>query len=176
MKFEFNHLNAHLLTKLENLLTNLQNMGYKFVPYFGLRSLEDQAKLWRQSRTTAQINKQINEWRSNGAFFLADILENVGPQNGKHATNALPGYSWHNWGKAVDCYYELDGKPCWDGEHPAYKIYADQALLLGLTAGYYFKSFKDPGHIQLNSFEVPQVYSLQEINSYFENKYGLSKK
>lgn len=171
MSFDITQLNSALTIKLTNLIQNCSNHGYTFVPYFGLRTLQQQAIMWRQSRTNAVIQQQLLDWRSLGACYLADILDGVGQQNGPMVTNALPGFSWHNWGEAVDCYLEIDGKPCWDGDNPGYKVYAEEAVKLGLTAGYYFKSFKDPGHIQLRSQEIPKIYSLQEVNDNFKKKY-----
>lgn len=172
MSIDFACLDASLSVKITNVLNDLKQHNFEFVPFSGYRSLEEQAKLWRQSRKSDVVNDQIEYWRKEGANFLADILESVGPQRGKHVTNSLPGYSWHNHGKAVDCFLEIDGKAIWDAEHPGYKLYADIAQKYGLTAGFYFKSFKDAVHIQIPNNSVKNTYSLREIDELFSDKYG----
>lgn len=82
-------------------------------PNAGLRDPFEQAKLWRQSRSIEEILAAIDELRSVGAPFLAHCLESVGPQHGDPVTNAPPGYSWHQWGEAVDCFWLLGGKAEW---------------------------------------------------------------
>ena len=165
-QFSYNDLTPSLVVIIQNLLPTLQAQGLTFIPYYGLRPLSSQAILWRQSRPTEEVQNQIDTWRSQGCNCLADALDSVGPQEGPHVTDALPGYSWHNWGQAVDCYYELDGQPCWDGDNPAYQTYARTAEGLGLTAGYNF-TFKDPGHLQLQKEEIPTIYTPQQVNDYF---------
>ena len=136
------------------------NKGYTIVPDSGLRSVQQQAILWRQSRPTSIINEQIECFHENGCDYLADVLDGVGYQNGKWATNALPGYSWHNWGQAIDCLIV-------PGTRDDYKIYADTAVSLGLTAGYYF-THQDMDHIQLNAHEIPTLYTMKQINDHFQ--------
>lgn len=155
------------------LLNICQSQGYTMVPVSGYRSLEEQAKLWRQSRKTSEIKTKIKELRDNSCSFLADIIESVGPCIGPWATNSIPGYSWHNWSQAVDFEWKQEGKINGDGDAMAYKVLADEAIKLGLTSGYYFSSHKDAGHIQLPDKEVSHSYTLQEVNNYFE---GLNKK
>lgn len=157
MSIDFTLLDPTFRPIAEKLITNCQNKGLQLVPYFGLRTLQEQAILWRQSRTSAIVAAQIQSYRDHACDFLADIMEDVGPHNGPHVTNALPGYSWHNWGQAMDCVVTLG----------SYSDYANQACLLGLTAGYNFKSFPDLGHVQLNAREIPSLYTIKYVNDYF---------
>ena len=149
--------------KLVSLTQLMADKGYDINPYYGLRTLDAQAKLWRQSRSTNIVNDKILELRGQKCDFLADILKNVGPQpSGPWATNALPGQSYHMFGLAADCLI----KP---GTDVDYKVYADTAVSLGLTAGYYFKSV-DMGHVQLGSSNIPFNYTLKQLNDYFRDK------
>jgi peptidoglycan L-alanyl-D-glutamate endopeptidase CwlK len=63
--------------------------------YCTVRTAEEQAKLWRQSRSTVQIKEKIQKFKDRQLGFLADILEGVGPQYGRHVTNACCGESYH---------------------------------------------------------------------------------
>lgn len=170
-KFDRTCLVAALSLKLDRLIDNCSSRGIKVVPYYGFRTLEEQAKLWRQSRKSSEINTELMKLSSTGAYYLCKVLQSVGPCSGPHATNAILGHSWHNWGEAADFYWEVDGQPNWnDGE--GYEVLAEEAMNLGLTAGRNFKSFKDPGHVQLRSQEVPDVYTLLEVDAHFKKKYA----
>lgn len=178
MAFNWKNMDAEFVEKCKALLANLKDQGTLMVPYFGYRTLEQQAKLWRQGRPTQQIIQMINKLKAENAPYLASQIENVGPQPGeKIVTDALPGCSWHNWGMALDCYATINNdpmKPNWDGRAPAYKKYADAAKKMGLTAGADFVDI-DYDHIQLLPKEVfsdhnPHMKTLQEVNDYFAFK------
>ena len=81
--------------------------------YCTLRPLEEQAKLYRQSRPWSEIKSKILKFNNRGFNFLGDILDGVGPSSGPHVTNAGPGESWHNYGKAWDAVPLIGGKPAW---------------------------------------------------------------
>ncbi|HEU0148736.1 MAG TPA: glycoside hydrolase domain-containing protein [Bradyrhizobium sp.] len=152
----------------------------KMVPASGVRTPQSQAKLWKQSRTKAQAAAAVTRLRSGGARFLADILEATSAPKGPHVTNALPGMSWHQWGEAVDCYWEVNGKPEWDPDAihsgvQGYHVYADLAetKAIGLTAGGHWKTFKDWPHVQLRPAASPlNVYTVAEIDRHMREKYG----
>jgi hypothetical protein len=171
MAFSWKNINPALGEHALCLIINMADKhGINVVPYFGLRSLEEQAKLWRQSRPTAVINAKIEELIDKGAPYLASIIRKVGPSNGFHVTNAIPGFSWHNWGEGIDFYVEENGSAVWDGKDHRYEILAVEAVELGLTSGYYFKTIFDPGHIQLRKQEVAAVYSVKEVNDKFKGE------
>lgn len=140
---------------VETVIEDCADHGFKLVPYSTLRTAEEQAKLWRQGRSSGEIQAEIQRLASQGAPELSRVLESVGPQYGDRVTNALPGESWHNYGKACDCYVEEDGEAIWDANHPGYRIYAHFATLRGLTAGYYWDGFQDPPHIQASRQSNP---------------------
>jgi len=134
-------------------------------PFSTLRSPWKQARLWRQSRTTEEIETAIQKLRREGAPFLAMVLQDVGPQFGRWATNALPGQSWHQWGLAVDCFLQsLQGRAVWAGNHDGYKCYAKAAKDQGLTAGYYWKR-RDSVHVQAYAETVRALYTWSEIDA-----------
>jgi hypothetical protein len=140
-------------------------------PFFTLRTAEEQARLWRQSRTGQQIEAKIRELEDGGAPYLARVIRDVGPQNGPKVTNALPGLSWHQWGEAMDCFWVVDGAAEWSARRKldglnGYAVYADEAEALGLTAGGHWRSFKDWPHVQLSPEANPtRRYSLAEIDA-----------
>ena len=100
------YLQPKLQEQVRELLDACIARGVEMRPYCTVRDPLDQAKLWRQSRTTTTIATQIKKLRDEKAYYLADCLTNVGPQDGRHVTNAIPGLSWHQWGLAVDCFWK----------------------------------------------------------------------
>lgn len=164
---DFSRLHPTFALLANQVVKTMEDKGYEVQPYYGFRSLEEQAKLYRQSRPTTMILQKIEELRDKKCEYLAAILEKVGPQKtGPWATNALPGQSYHQFGLAMDCLLFKKGKP---GVDKDYKIYADLSKVLGMTAGYYFHDV-DMGHVQLGSTSVPYGYSIKECNDYFEKR------
>jgi hypothetical protein len=176
-------LHVDMKSKIDETYTQLRFYGYEFIPVFTLRNPWIQARLWRQSRSSEEIQKAYNKLVAGGAEFLAHILRDVGPQNGRWATNALPGLSWHNWkpAVAVDSVYKKDGKLLWGENDPgltneqkidvrqAYFKYRDIGEALGLTC---LDEIHDIGHMQLYSYEIPHKYSLAEVSKAMEVSWG----
>ena len=180
MSRDLDALTPEFKEKVVELLLACNVSGYEMRPFFTLRSPFDQGRLWRQSRSSQQIRKKLAELNGAGAHFLAHCIESVGPQNGRHVTNATPGLSWHQWGEAVDCFWLVDGGAEWstrkriDGVN-GYVNYASIANKMGLDAGGLWRSFKDFPHVQLRSASNPRkIYSLAEIDAEMESRFSES--
>ncbi|MGO7033770.1 glycoside hydrolase family 75 protein [Rhizobium ruizarguesonis] len=164
---------------VEKLLAVCAEQNVRMVPTFTLRTPAEQALFWRQSRSIFEINKAIDMLRSEGANYLADILEGVGPHNGPHVTNALPGNSWHQWAEAIDCMWEVDGKfidsdtKKVDGVN-GYRFYAETAKGMRLDPGFFWTSFKDSGHVQMRGDANPKAsgYSWRQIDQAMRLRFG----
>jgi hypothetical protein len=91
----------------------------------GLRTWEEQDKLYAKGRTVPPIGKE----------FVV--------------TNARGGQSWHNFGLAFDIVV-LDalGKTDWDTAHPGWGKAAELGKSVGLEWGGDWKGFKDMPHFQ----------------------------
>ena len=159
-------------TDVGTLLSRCRARGVVMRPYTTLRTPLEQAVLWRQSRTTEQIERKIAELWAKGAEYLAGVLAAAGPQHGRHVTNALPGLSWHQWGQAVDCFWEREeGRAEWstrrtgaDGGPNGYRVYAKEAARMGLEPGGWWRSFKDWPHVQKVSSRVLDVATWREVD------------
>lgn len=103
--------------------------GYEWIITSGLRTMTEQDKLYAQGRTA----------------------------KGQRVTNAKGGQSPHNFKLAADLAPMKDGKIQWNAPDAVWKQMADVAVSLGLTAGYYFKSFKDMPHIEHPSWKAAQA-------------------
>ncbi|MBO9701968.1 MAG: M15 family metallopeptidase [Sporocytophaga sp.] len=178
MPADINLLKPEFRDKVNILLQNCLNRGVQMRPNETLRDPYIQAKYWRQSRPIEQIQQKIATLKNQNANFLASCIEKVGPQHGDHVTNAIPGLSWHQWGEAIDCYWVVDNRAVWDTKTivnglNGYMVYADEAVKLGLDAGYFWHSFQDIPHVQLRKESNPSlVYSLVEIDKTMKNKFG----
>lgn len=87
---------------------------FELLIYCTFRSLEEQARLFRQSRSRKEIDARIAKLQNLGLGFLGEIIESVGPCYGRHVTNAAPGESWHNYKQAWDAVPLINGKPAWN--------------------------------------------------------------
>lgn len=162
-------LNPEFNDLLTQLLAHCEKHGYTFVPYFTIRAPAVQAKLWRQSRTRAEINATVKRLREQGAACIAHIIESVGPQPwNRRATNAFPGNSWHQWGEAADLYLKgEDGGAIW--ESPAYDAMREIAKSLGLHLGPVW----DKGHVQLQSVAPLEYFgALEALDSALQMRWG----
>jgi peptidoglycan L-alanyl-D-glutamate endopeptidase CwlK len=176
LRFNFGSLDSEFAKKLNELLGACAAENVIMVPYTGVRDPWEQARLWRRSRTTQQVADAIQWLKNNMAPFLAKVVEDVGPQpTGPKVTNALPGFSWHQWGEAADCYWSVNGEPEWE-DLTGYKAYARLAEGMGLTAGGHWTSFKDWPHVQKRSDDGPgSVYSAKEIDEIMKKRFETKK-
>lgn len=147
----------------------------RMVPFYTARTPWEQARLWRQSRASGQINQTIEQLWNAEAGYLADVIDSVGPQYGRHVTNAIPGKSWHQWGEAIDCFLDKDGEAVWDYAHPGYQIYADTASRQGLVAGHFW-NFRDSVHLQWRQGPPHHHYTIKTINEIVKSKWGKHEK
>lgn len=179
MAADLEQVNPDLKTKILRVIRRCRARGCEMRPNNGLRDPFDQARLWRQSRSGEEIRAKILEFRAGGAEFLAECLDSVGPQHGQKVTDTPPGFSWHQWGEALDCFWLVDGKAEWSTRKlvsgvNGYQIYADEAKRAGLTAGGHWKTFKDWPHVQLRkASNVAAVMSLTEIDAAMRERYGV---
>lgn len=150
------------------LLANCEDRGFTLVPFFTLRSPIEQAKLWRSSRSGVEVETGINWLRDSGAPWLASVLDEIGPQFAKaESTKAYPGFSWHQWGEAIDCYWLANGKALWDGE--GYDVYKAEAAKLGLT-----QISWERVHVQLRKESHPgKLWSVAEIDRAMKERFSV---
>jgi peptidoglycan LD-endopeptidase CwlK len=167
---------SEFASKVRQLLANCAAKGIEMRPYYTLRTPFEQGILWRQSRSKEEITAKVAELKQKKAPFLAHCIENVGPQHGEHVTNAIPGLSWHQWGEAVDCFWVLNGKAEWSTQKlvnglNGYRVYAQEAALLGLDAGMNWPRFKDAPHVQWRKGSPTAFYTLVNINKVMEERF-----
>jgi len=150
--------------------------GIDLMIYATLRPLEEQAVLYRQSRTRTQIAFKMQKMRDRGFGFLADVIERVGPRNGPKRTNAAPGESFHNYGRAFDAVPIHNGKPMWPtkdvkstkdfDEGWAWEVYGNAAEAAGLEWAGRWTTFFEFAHAQMGHGSNPlKTYKPEYIES-----------
>lgn len=115
-----------LANRVRQLAQILDGEGFVIRVVQGLRTWKQQDDLYAQGRTAP----------------------------GKIVTNAKGGYSWHNFGMAVDCVPSVNGVeqaylPDWNPSHPAWQRMVNVAIGLGLDSGATWSSLKDYPHLQI---------------------------
>ena len=126
--------------------------GYILLVYCTFRSFEEQARLYRQSRTITQIQKKGRQLVRAGYPELAAILDAVGPQYGtlrKHVTGAGPGESWHQYRRAFDAVPVVAGKAQWQNSSPYWQKYGLSAIMAGLEWAGNWNRFREFPHCQM---------------------------
>lgn len=142
-----------------------KNKGFALLIYCTRRTFLEQAKLYRQGRSTQEIKKEIATLRETGYHESANAIEAAGVQKGSHVTNAAPGESWHNYGMAFDAVPVEDNKALWNyaENQKQWDVYAEALYIHGLHWGGNFKSFKDYPHAQLMNGNPLQKLFKKEI-------------
>lgn len=147
--------------------------GVNVLIYCTLRDLQEQARLYRQSRSWAEIKAKIDKFHQRGFHYLAEALEGVGAVPGilgQHVTMAAPGESWHNYREAFDGVPLKDGKPQWN-DLKSYEIYGKALRSVGLIWAGDWVSFKElphgqfrPGGNPLKTFQPDQIENILRNN------------
>ena len=156
--------------KFTLLLARLKGRGDELRPYCTVRDPFEQARLWRQGVTARQVVERCEFLRSVGAPRIAACIESVGPQHGRRVTNAPPGYSWHQFGEAMDCFLVVHGAADWDAEAHGYKAYATEAAGLELTPG---RKWGDSPHVQLRAHEPHHVHEVSRLDNMLAARFPL---
>ena len=158
----FDLLDPMFSSLLTRMITSMENLGHTVNPYYGIRTLKEQAKIWRRSRTTAEVVALCDQLKSAGANYSLSVLQGVGPQPmGPWGTDTYM-YSYHLLGRACDMFVDGD-----EAGGDVYDILAVEAIRVGLTPGRNF-GHKDSGHVQLGRNELSKTYTLIEMDKILE--------
>lgn len=164
--------------KANLFLEQLEERGVNALIYCTLRTPEEQIKLYRQSRSSAQIKQKILKLRGRGFGFVADVIEKVGPQKtGRHVTNACGYESFHNLAEAFDAVPLIGGKPAWNYSHAKdeWDTMGIVGKCVGLEWGGYWTRFVDRPHFQLRPGGNPlKIYAPEEFQQLLTQR-GLLK-
>lgn len=164
MSRDLKKLTIEMQNKASIVVDLCSKNGVDLLIYCTDRSLNEQARLYRQGRAYYKIKRKIEKLHSRDFSFLANIIKEVGPQTGKNIiTYAGPGESWHNYHEAFDAVPIIQGKAAWN-DRAAYEIYGEAVREAGLIWAGDWKNFKEFPHAQLRDGGNPlKVLSVEEI-------------
>lgn len=184
-KFPWFELKTEFSIRCMSLINLCQGKGLVIEPSLGFRSLQDQATLWKSGRSMDSIEDAIDHLKTVKCDYLALILEksslpkiikkqddegNEIDEEPKILTDYLPGFSWHNWGEAMNFHF-LDylNRPRLPTDPFQLDVIAQAAKELKLTPGYYMQP-EQPYHVQFSGLNVGETYPPKHVNDHFEAK------
>ncbi len=175
MARDLNLLIPQMREKWQLMDAQLLREGFPFRVYMTRRTPWEQARFYRQDKTTERIEEKMRNLERAGAPLMAHVLNVVGPQYGRRVTNALPGDSWHQHSQAWDACHLLDLDDDgildynWDTSHAAWARYHELALHHGLSPGPKW----DKVHLQFQPVSAPhRMMPWQEIDMNMKFYYG----
>lgn len=132
----------HVATTCRQWLTACDARGIKMLVYCTLRTPEEQAVEYAKGRSVP--------WRNAQGV--------LGYGRGHIVTNAPPGRSWHNWGRAWDAVPMVGSQPDWSyidadndriPDEPWWQVAVEEAERLGIEWAGRWTSFKEYVHWQI---------------------------
>lgn len=117
---------------------------------------------------TIQVTQSLRSWAEQKALYDEgrDADGNVTDKS-RIVTNAKPGYSYHNFGLAVDVAPFASGIPDWNVNHPVWKRIVSVGESVGLVSGSTWRSFPDWPHFQMTG-QLP-ISPDDAVRTAFEN-------
>lgn len=128
-------VHPRLIAAYQRISYALAELGHPIIVTDGLRTLEQQQKLFAQGRT-APGAKVTN-------------ADGVSAKSNHQAKDDGLGY-------AIDCAFLVNGKPSWDDSHP-WRLYGEAAKSLGLRWGGDWQGLVDRPHIELPEALVADI-------------------
>jgi hypothetical protein len=182
MAKELSFLVPDFRSKVKDLLAACKDRSVRIELFNTLTTPMEQASLWRQGRSAAEVELKVMALEHAKALYIAQCLRDAKTNATNLVTDALPGFSWHNWAEAANCVWvDSSNKLVWardwidkSKQHNGYQIFAEEAVKLGLTHCAVFSNNEmNWTQVQLRDVESPdQVYSLLEIDAEMRKRYG----
>jgi peptidoglycan L-alanyl-D-glutamate endopeptidase CwlK len=108
-----------------------------------------------------QVSQGLRTWADQDALYAKGRTE-----PGEIVTNAPGGYSWHEFGLAVDVFPAdvISGAPDWNPSHPSWAKIIEAAPSLNLVSGSCWKYCPDYPHLQYTGiFPVTPTDEAREL-------------
>lgn len=150
-------------------------------PLVTIVSPTEQGSKWQQGRTPTDAELKVMALDKANAHFLASCIRDTKARETRLVTDALPGFSWHQWGEAVTfVWVDSIGKLNWSiktidrqTKENGYMVLAEEAKKLGLTHGSLFLDLDHNwGTVQLRPEATPaKVYNVTEIDAEMKKRF-----
>lgn len=140
-----------------DFVNDLKNQNISYRLYSGLRTFDEQAKLYGKGRTEAEL-------------ISVNVDKKYAQPNEKRVTNARPGTSFHNYGLAFDGVEIRDGQAQWNSSNE--QTIVSTGKKYGFFWGGDFKSFIDKPHFEDQQYgNIQTLLSLYNSNQLDANGY-----
>lgn len=124
--------------------------------------VREMANLLGQQGITIRVTQGLRTWDEQAALY--DKGRNP-PDGQPTVTDAPPGFSYHNFGLAVDVVPMMPLGPDWNVTHPVWGQIVQMGRSVGLEAGATWRTFVDWPHFQLTG-NLP-ISPTQDVRSAF---------
>jgi peptidoglycan L-alanyl-D-glutamate endopeptidase CwlK len=124
--------------------------------------IREMANLLGQQGITIRVIQGVRTWEEQARLY--DQGRNP-PSGEPIVTDAPPGFSYHNFGLAVDVVPMMPLGPDWNVSHPVWGQIVQMGRSVGLEAGATWRTFKDYPHFQLTG-NLP-LSPTQEVRAAF---------
>ena len=146
-------LQPHVAEAARTHMEACADAGVDLLVYCTLRDAEEQAQLFRKSRTEEQIRRKHDQLAEDYPQ-LAALFDPPMPINEAKATNAGPGESYHQYGLAYDCVPLVGGKAVWKTTGEELQLWQKVGLLgkqVGLEWAGDWRRFREFPHFQITN-------------------------
>lgn len=145
MESKITSIHPKVLDAITATITEARARGMAVALHSGLRTADEQQKLWELGRITHN---------PDGAS-LAKPMGNI-------VTNARAYESWHNFGLAGDIVFKDAKGFTWDVAHEKWKALGDVGKIYGLEWGGDWPKFPDLPHFQMRG-KIKDVHEAKNI-------------
>jgi len=158
---DLDELDSDFRDKLVNVIRDSLAIGMALDIRVGTLNVQQQAKLWRRSRTDNEIDHGIFELEQENCPFLAEVLRRANSPAGVAVTGDMPGFTWQNFGEEVEIH---------STSHSIATDLMKIAKKYDLTVG---ESFLGNVSLRKSPFSTPlEVYKASEIDKLMQEKWG----
>lgn len=170
---DYNQLDEDFLEAYQKVRVKTLKEGFELRPIRGFINIFDHSERWRAINSDTMIMQAVQDLERQECLFLSNILFHSDP--GKNLKDwhprDLPGFNWHNWGKALDLHIrEVDFNshtPIQEKRQIFKDIAESEGLFLTPTHTLNF----DVLHIQNNMLNPSEVFVAKEIDTEMYRRY-----
>lgn len=133
--------------------------------------VEQQARLWAQSRTSLERDRSADYLDAQGAPGLGAVLRGVRAACGRWASNHLPGASWQQFGEGALIVAVEGDRTNWRRSDDVYRNIATVADSIGLHSGAHY-ALPDPCLISLKRVSPIRALGWPRIDQLLTQRNG----
>jgi hypothetical protein len=101
---DYNQLDEEFLDTYQRIRIKSLKEGLELRPIRGFINIFDHAERWRAINSDVAIMQAVQDLEKKDCHFISNVLFHCDPGRSMKDWHPkdLPGFNWHNWGKALD--------------------------------------------------------------------------